>query len=206
MISLEKTLLFIALSTMVCASPGPTVLFTLSNGITGNRKKAMIGLLGTASANIVWILCVALGVASIIKGSQALFMSLKYAGAAYLFYLGILSFRNKTIAPMKGENQKHAKINSVFCQGFLTSITNPKALLYYMAFLPQFVSGRISYSLEILYLGMCYIVILFLVLGAYIITTSKISSLFMRERFSFLINKVLGVGFIGASVSVIRSK
>ncbi len=203
MIELEKFIIFITLSVVLCATPGPTVLFTLSNGISGNRRKAIIGLLGTASANVVWIFCCAIGVAAFIKDSQMLFLGLKYTGAVYLFYLGILSLKKKTTA---ANEANRVRSSSVYWQGFLTTITNPKALIYYLAFFPQFVSGKVSYSLEILYLGICYIVILFLVLGAYIFASSKVATLFKKQRFNLLFNKVLGIGFIGASASVIGSK
>lgn len=206
MIEFDKLVLFITLSTIICATPGPTVLFTLSNGLSGNRRKAIIGLFGTASANIVWILCCAIGVATFIKDSLILFMSLKYAGAIYLFYLGILSFKNKSTVTSKLHVGKNIKNSSAYYQGFLTTITNPKALIYYMAFFPQFVSRQASYSLELLCLGICYIIIMFLVLGGYIVASGKVASLFKRQGFHQFFNKVLGVGFIGASASVIASK
>jgi threonine/homoserine/homoserine lactone efflux protein len=206
MIDTEKIVLFITLSTIVCAAPGPTVFFTLSNGISGDRRKAIFGMLGTASANIIWISCCAIGVAALIRDSQTLFKMLKYAGAVYLFYLGIMSLGNKSTLVSKAGKQRHVPLRSVYFQGVLTTLTNPKALLYYMAFFPQFVSGHIPYAMEIYFLGMCYIVIIFVVLGVYVFTAEKVSSLFKRQRFNRLANKVIGVGFISASISVIRDK
>jgi len=206
MFDIEKIILFVTLSTIVCAAPGPTVFFTLSNGISGDCRKALFGILGTVSANIIWISCCAIGVAALIRDSQSLFKILKYAGAIYLFYLGILSMRNKSTVVSKAGKQKNASVSTVYFQGVLTTLTNPKALLYYMAFFPQFVSGHIPYALEIYCLGLCYIVIIFIVLGVYVFTADKVSSFFKRQRFNKFANKVIGVGFIGASISVIRNK
>ncbi len=206
MVDLEKIILFIVLSTAVCAAPGPTVFFTLSNGITGDRKKAVVGIFGTVSANIVWVSCCSIGVATLIRDSQVLFQTLKYAGAVYLFYLGILSIRNKSVAEQTANKKRGTTFISVYFQGFLTSITNPKALLYYMSFFPQFVSGHVSYVLEIFFLGICYICVIFVVLGTYAFTSDKVSSLFKTQKFSRIAHIAIGIGFIGASVSVIRSK
>jgi threonine/homoserine/homoserine lactone efflux protein len=206
MIDIEKIILFIALSTIVCAAPGPTVFFTLSNGISGDRRKAIFGILGTVSANIIWISCCAIGVAALIRDSHSFFKILKYAGAIYLFHLGILSMRNKSTLVSKAGKQNYTSVKTVYFQGVLTTLTNPKALLYYMAFFPQFVSGQIPYALEIYFLGLCYIIIIFIVLGVYVFAADMVSSIFKRQRFNKFANKVIGVGFIGAAISVIGNK
>ena len=201
----EKIALFVLLSTLLCAAPGPTMLFTISQGMSRSRARAIIGICGTLSANLIWVLCSSLGIGALIRDSHTLFTALKYMGAIYLFYIGIT-----TIIKAKGEGFKISAPNnstliSVYSQGFLTTMTNPKALLCYLSFLPQFVGGQMSFGLEIFYWGVGYICIIIIVMGSYATLANRLSHFVGNNRFQINSKRIVGLGFITASFSMLKS-
>ncbi|MGD8782707.1 MAG: LysE family translocator [Ignavibacteria bacterium] len=205
MLNPEKIALFIVLATLLCAAPGPTMLFTISQGLTKNRTRLIFGICGTVSANFIWVLFSALGVGTLIRDSYLLFTTLKYMGAAYLLYLGLT-----TIIKAKGDNfqfsvRTNSKLLSIYSQGFLTTMTNPKALLCYLSFLPQFVSGEISFGWETFYWGIGYICIITVVMGSYGVLANRLSHFVGNYKFQVNSKRIVGFGFIAASFSIIKN-
>jgi threonine/homoserine/homoserine lactone efflux protein len=206
MINSEKVILFISLSTIFCLAPGPSMLFAITQGLSGDRGRALFGVGGTVTGNIIWVTTCAFGVGRIIKDSQYLFSILRYLGAAYLLYMGILVLKNSKNFDLDINDNGKSSYISVYFQGLLTTISNPKALLYYLSFLPQFVSGQINYGLEIFYWGIAYVCIVILVMGSYALTANRIISLVKNSKFCIFSKQLVGIGFIGASISVLRNK
>lgn len=201
----EKIALFVFLAALLCAAPGSTMLFTISQGLTRNKFRVICGIWGTVSANFVWVLCSALGIGAIIRDSQTLFLALKYIGAAYLLYLGIstmIKAKTEKFDLSVGRTPTYA---SVYLQGFLTTMTNPKALLCYLSFLPQFVSGKLSYGLETFYWGMGYIGVIVVVMGSYAILANKLSQIIKNHKVQIRSKRAVGLGFIAASFSMLKS-
>jgi threonine/homoserine/homoserine lactone efflux protein len=93
---------------------------------------------------------------------------------------------------------------SIFLKGFLTSMSNPKALLFYMAFLPQFLTGKSSYSHEIILLGAMNISVITIVMLSYGVLSSKIANTMHNPKFKMYMNKILGVSFVIFGVSLFR--
>lgn len=142
MIPLDTFLLFIAASFALAITPGPTMLLALSNGIVAGRRVAAYGILGATIANLILIALVALGLGVILAASETLFNALRYVGVAYLCWLGIKLWRSKT-ADMNQENlvvqKRELTPRRAFGRSFSVALSNPKGLLFFSAFLPQFV-------------------------------------------------------------------
>ncbi len=205
MLNPEKIALFIVLATILCAAPGPTMFFTISQGLTKVRARAVAGICGTVSANSIWVLSSALGIGVIIRDSNLLFSILQYSGAAYLLYLGI-----STIVKAKEENHqlavnKSSTLISVYRQGFLTTMTNPKALLCHLSFLPQFVGDSTSFALETLFWGLGFICIIIVVMGCYAILANRLAHHVGSQKFQVNSKRVVGLGLISASFAVIKT-
>lgn len=159
--------LFFAASWVLIITPGPDIFYVITQGISQGKKAGIISAVGITLGILVHTLFAAFGLAMILKTSAMAFMIVKFAGAAYLIYLGVRSF----IDPSKNLNgiKKSAIPNKkIFMQGMLTNVLNPKVALFFLAFLPQFVQpsqGSVAFQMCILgglfaFFGLIFLVIL----------------------------------------------
>ena len=136
-------LLYLAASVGLSVSPGPNGLLALTHGALYGRRRAMNTILGGAAGFTVLIALSMFGIGALLQSSVAWLSVLKWLGGAYLVYLGIQVWRSPPIALDAGQAEVAAPALDLFRQGFLSAVTNPKGLLFFAAFLPQFVDpGR----------------------------------------------------------------
>jgi len=160
-------LCFLGASIALTVAPGPDNLFIIAQGITQGRRAAILTALGMCSGVSVHTLAAALGLSAIFHSSALAFEFLKILGAAYLFFLAWRSFRaGATDGP--GEAPRLSS-RELFRRGFLMNVLNPKVALFFLAFLPQFVSSEAgSIPLQMVILGLLFMlqaVVLFCTLG-----------------------------------------
>ncbi len=138
--SLETLSLFAVACVGLVALPGPAVLYIVTRGIVHGRRGGIVSMLGVEVGDFVQVLAATAGLAAIIASSATAFAILKYAGAAYLIYLGIAALRDGRAREGDGEEDR-ARVSdrSLFWNGFLVGALNPKLTLFLLAFLPQFV-------------------------------------------------------------------
>jgi threonine/homoserine/homoserine lactone efflux protein len=141
--------------------PGPDMLYIISQSISHGKRLGIAAALGIGSGCFVHIFAITIGLSSIIFKSALAFSIVKYAGACYLLYLGITSFTQKSSKVMQDTDGKVLNATSwkkVYAQGFLTNVLNPKVALFFLAFLPQFVSTSSNYSIgmQLLLLGLIF--------------------------------------------------
>lgn len=135
-------LAFITVSFIGIATPGPTVLLALTNGSRFGVRRALAGMVGAVLSDFVLIGAVAIGLGALLAASEFWFSALKWAGAAYLAFLGIMMLRSKgTIDGMLRANAELGKdtVLSIGLKSFMVAVTNPKGYLFFSAFLPQFI-------------------------------------------------------------------
>lgn len=135
-------LAFITVSFIGIATPGPTVLLALTNGSRFGVRRALAGMVGAVLSDFVLIGAVAIGLGALLAASEFWFSALKWAGAAYLAFLGIMMLRSKgTIDGMLRANAEQGKdtVLSIGLKSFMVAVTNPKGYLFFSAFLPQFI-------------------------------------------------------------------
>ncbi|MBV7485569.1 LysE family translocator [Bordetella sp. BOR01] len=138
--TLATLLLFALASGITIATPGPTVLLAMSNGSYHGVRAAAWGMVGAVLADMILVAVVASGLGVLLAASEAAFQVLKWAGAAYLAYLGWRLLRTDAAAALPGRHGTAAPgVQALFLRSFLVAITNPKALLFMSAFLPQFI-------------------------------------------------------------------
>lgn len=133
----EKFLIFVAASAVLIATPGPAVLFIIARSLSQGRGTGVVIACGVGLGNLVHVIAVALGLSAAFASSPLAFAILKYAGAAYLVYLGV----SRMLTKPKGNGPVSSKTDSpgtAFRQGFIVAIFNPKIVLFFLAFLPQF--------------------------------------------------------------------
>ncbi len=158
---------FLVLSLLYCAAPGPTMLMVINTGLSSPEKKRVFSCVaGILVSNFTMVVLISFGLGTVIKDSQYIVQFIACAGALYLFYLGVQSFVNSFKQSASSRNNEKSR-NLPFVKGFLTSITNPKLSLFYVAFLPQFFTGTYEYNIELFLWGLFYISIVFFVMSAY---------------------------------------
>lgn len=133
---------FILTAALLTLLPGPDILFVLSQGITRGRRPAWAVSAGLASGLLVHTTAAALGLSLIISRSPAFLQTIKYAGVAYLLYLGIKAFRGRNKPSVDAENPDGGANDGSFGQmyriGLTMNLLNPKVILFFLALFPQF--------------------------------------------------------------------
>jgi len=130
---------FIAVSMLLTISPGPDILYVITQSITSGKRAGIATALGLCTGLMVHTTAAAFGVSEILRQSAIAFSILKFAGAAYLFYLAWQAFREGG-APYKETAFVKKDGKSLYLQGIYMNILNPKVALFFLAFLPQFVN------------------------------------------------------------------
>jgi len=137
MIDAHKFFLFLAAAFVLAATPGAGIFYVLARTLAGGRREGVESSLGTFVGGLFHVMAAALGISAILAASALAFHTVKYAGAAYLVFLGIRMIRARNEAmPAKTE----APRGSAFRQGILTEALNPKTALFFLSFIPQFIA------------------------------------------------------------------
>jgi len=156
MFSIENFYLFLTVSIIVNLSPGPDMIYTAARSLSQGIKGGIFSALGVFCGCLFHITAATFGLSKIIEESVLLFSIIKYAGAAYLVYLGIKALFNKR---RKAEITNLARLSNkkIFTQGMLTNILNPKVAIFFLSFLPQFIDPHSHYVKEqIAFLGLWF--------------------------------------------------
>jgi threonine/homoserine/homoserine lactone efflux protein len=169
MLTLRELLSFAAAAFAIIVVPGPSVLFVISRGVALGRRAALATVLGNAMGAGLMAVLVSFGLGAVITRSIVLFTVIKWAGAAYLVFLGVKAFRNRAdlaraldLAAVAGSDR------SIVREGFIVGVTNPKVLIFFGAVLPQFVHpDRGSVSLQMMELAAVFVSIALLSDGAW---------------------------------------
>ncbi|WP_087873064.1 LysE family translocator [Arthrobacter globiformis] len=153
MLPLQNLLAFALVSALLIAVPGPSVLFVIGRSLALGRRGGLLSVLGNAGGELVQIAGVALGLGVILAESVLLFTVVKFAGAAYLIYLGIQAVRHRRGSPAGPDPSRSATTRRILREGFIVGATNPKSVVFFVAVLPQFVdhgAGAIPVQLALL--------------------------------------------------------
>ena len=176
MLDISNLAMFLVTSVAVILMPGPAMIFVITNGLTRGVKASIFAALGTTSGVSFHMLCAAYGLAIIMQTSALAFGIVKFTGAAYLIYLAIKTVLNKEDI-VSDENSVEKSRNSIFLQGFLINILNPKLSIFFLAFLPQFLSpNKLSVTSQTLILGSIFMsmtIVLFIGYGIFASTLRR---------------------------------
>ncbi|MBK7548260.1 MAG: LysE family translocator [Rhodoferax sp.] len=219
--------LFIAAGLLLNLTPGPDVLYIITSGVKAGWRAGAVAALGITAGCFVHIAAAALGVSALVAASATAFSVLKWLGAAYLVYVGwsMLGIRRKKSGPVEsGDGSKIAinliandaistraegqnNLRKVFMKGFWTNVLNPKVALFFLAFLPQFISPAAEHkTITFLVLGLLFnfnglwINFGYAALGAFIS-----QRLAVMQRGMQWLERVAGVLFIGFGLKLALS-
>ncbi|MCC2674398.1 MAG: Lysine exporter protein [Ramlibacter sp.] len=146
----QHLLLFIAAGLLLNLTPGPDVLYIVSNALRSGTRAGVVAGLGITAGCFVHVFAAAVGVSALLAASATGFTALKWVGAAYLLWVGVRLLFSKVAAEAPGfaarnpAYQGEATLWSVFRGGFLTNVLNPKVAIFFLAFVPQFIAPETS--------------------------------------------------------------
>lgn len=200
-------LLFVTAASILLVIPGPAVLYILARSIDQGRIAGLISCVGIATGGLFHVLGATFGLSALLLSSAMAYSTVKYAGAAYLIYLGIKKLRERPASTGAVSHVAPASLRSIYTQGILVQILNPKAAIFFFAFLPQFVNpARGSVTLQFLALGMLFEVMGFVSDSLWAITAGSAAGWLQRNR-TFVRNQhyVSGTVYIGLGLATAAS-
>ncbi|WP_431027597.1 LysE family translocator [Lysinibacillus sp. LZ02] len=207
---MQEIWMFTAVALMIVMVPGVDSLLVLKNTMIHGKKAGFFTMVGIVVALFVWTTLAVLGLATIISKSIVVFLFIKYAGAAYLVYLGIQSWRAKAQNMMLQEqitpNQNKNASLSCMVQGITTDLLNPKTLLLYVTLMPQFIQPEFNVNSQLILLAGILIVLSIVWLGIVIFVINGIRKWFMKPVVQSVFNKMTGVLLIGIGVRIAKEQ
>jgi threonine/homoserine/homoserine lactone efflux protein len=182
--------------------PGPSVLYIVTRSMDQGRVAGLVSVLGIHTGSIVHVTAAAFGLSAILASSALSFGIVKYAGAAYLVWLGIRAIRDRGEERPAGAVREHS-LARIYAQGVVVNVLNPKTALFFLAFLPQFVDvSRGSIPMQVVILGVTFILLGFASDGTYALVSARISrALGIRRRSGVARRWLPGLTLIGLGVA-----
>jgi homoserine/homoserine lactone efflux protein len=202
--SLEVWLAFCATETVLCFTPGPAVLFVTSVAMARGIRAGLAGALGILAGNLFYFALSGTGIAAVILASGRLFAMLKWAGVAYLAWIGVRMLVSRS--PVASAVPPRP-VSRSFARGFIIQAANPKALVFFVALLPQFIDPKAPVGFQLVILGASSLVIELFVLSLYAALAARARAV-AGERLSRPLERI-GGGFLVAAatrLALVRSQ
>lgn len=187
---------------LISFTPGAGAINTMSNSLNAGFRRSIWGILGQQAALVVHVLIVALGVGVLVAGSPLAFNIIRYAGAAYLVYLGIRQFLSKpAIQEEQAAALRFEPAGSIFRRGFWVNLLNPKAIVFFLAFTPQFIRPDQPIITQYAVLTATIVAIDILVMWFFFAAAARSFQRFTQtERGQLVLSKVFGVLFVAVGI------
>lgn len=174
--------LYVAASLALIATPGQDMLYVVTRSLAQGRVAGLCSALGVCLGILVHTALAALGVGAILHASEMLFLALKLAGAAYLVYLGLRLVLSRESVRIEGLGDGRLSPLALIRQGVLSNVTNPKIVLFFFAFLPQFVDPASAHpTRQLVFLGVLYAVLALPVKSAVALAAGSLSERALRN-------------------------
>lgn len=203
---MHALLAFIGVSFIVIATPGPDTAMTIRNTLRGGRVGGVFTALGIAVGQTIWAFATSIGIVALLIASEPVFLALKYAGAVYLFFLGVQALReavrpslSQETVPAGRDGQKLTRLRA-FGQGIVSDLSNPKMAVFFASLLPQFVpSGAASFS-ALLLRGCIFALMTFVWLALYAAVVAKVGDFLRRGPVRRIVEGLTGFVLVGLGV------
>ncbi len=200
---LETILLFLFADLMFCLTPGPATMVTVSHalplGPTGGMRGALGPIIGVNIGNFIWYALTAFGLIALIEAVPAAYAVLRWIGVAYLAWMGFQMFRGGTSA-LANQSAKSANFGKGFLNGLAVHMSNPKALLFYTAFIPPFIDPTGNLMLQFAILAGLTVITETTGLTFYAALASKARNLGNADQAQPVFQKIAAVVLIGAAL------
>lgn len=197
-------LMFLLAILIICVTPGPDMLYIVATSLSQGPMAGVIASLGMALGMLVHTTAVTLGLAVVLETSPVLYQVIRFTGAAYLIYMGLQAWWKRSELPEAGQAEVGSR-RRVLWRATVTNILNPKIVLFYLAFLPQFVDAdRGNTTVQLLVLGLTFVVV-GLVIDAMIgVAAGRLGTWLQRRKGAdTVLNRVAGTVFIALAVRLV---
>jgi threonine/homoserine/homoserine lactone efflux protein len=205
MLATRHLLAFVVLSYLLIVAPGPNVLFVVSRSLQLGRTSGIAAVIGGQAGVYLQVIAVAFGVGALVERSVAIFTIIRLAGAAYLVFLGVQAIRHRrSLVAMLGQTARPAGTGRMMRDGLLVGVTNPKAIVFFAAVLPQFADRAAGHvPAQLLTLGAIFIGIALISDSMWAIAAASARTWFTRSpRRLELIGGASGLAMIGIGASL----
>lgn len=191
-------LAFLGISALVIATPGPDTALTVRNTLLGGRRGGVFTAAGVVTGQAIWALASAAGLVAVLAASEPVFEAIKWLGAGYLVWLGLVSlwaaWRGRAAPTQPGSGQVRAlRAGQAFRQGVLSDLGNPKIAVFFTSLLPQFASDFAG----LIGLGLIFCAMTFLWLAAYAVAISRAGDYVRRRAVWRTIEAATGAALVG---------
>ncbi|HEY7002921.1 MAG TPA: LysE family translocator [Gaiellaceae bacterium] len=203
---------FIASALVLLVIPGPAVLYVVAQSVSRGRLAGIVSMLGIQAGGLVHVAAAAAGLSALLMRSAVAFNAVKFAGAAYLVFLGVRRLLGSDRDQAPGARPERS-LRRLFGQGVVVNVLNPKTALFFFAFLPQFVDvDRGSVALQIATLGLVFILLAIVSDGLYALAAGSAAG-WLRGRSGFARSEryatgsvLLGLGLLTAFSGASRNR
>ena len=206
---IESWLLYVAAVFVLTVTPGPSVLMCVTNGVNYGAKRTLFSALGSVTAVVGIMACSVIGLGAALAASEYAFNVIKWCGVAYLLYIGVATLRstdanfefssdgvNGTTSASKATEVSRL---SLYVKGLLVGASNPKALLFFTAFFPQFINPAAPQLPQFLILGVTFVCFELFWLMFYATFAARVAPWLRVKGRARAFNRTSGAMFIGAS-------
>ncbi|MGX1368394.1 threonine/homoserine/homoserine lactone efflux protein [Streptomyces canus] len=208
MVDMSLYAAFLVAAFALCVTPGPDMMFIVAMGGRGGPAAGVMAAFGVACAMLVHTVAAALGLSALFSTLPTLYHVLRWVGAAYLLWLAVKAFRDRSVPEASGDSAAGgAGMRRAFWQGAVTNLLNPKVILFNVAFLPQFVNPSLGHVPgQLLLLGTTLVVMGFLWDGGVGLLAGRLGDVLRRSaRVNRWMNIVSGTVFTGLAVRLAAS-
>lgn len=182
MIELSNFYMFIAASFLLCLAPGPDNIYVLTQGMTKSKKAAIITTLGLTTGLIIHTSAAAFGIAVIFQTSELAFNIVKYVGAGYLIYIAYQAFKYRNEPLDLSTQDSSSELKKLYLKGFIMNILNPKVSIFFLAFLPQFVTpSNGNIPMQMITLGVIFMILTVIVFSSIGVAGNILSSKLLEK-------------------------
>lgn len=211
---MENYFLYVLISITMVIMPGTDTALVTKNTLTGGGRGGFATVIGISAGVLVHTTAAALGLSAIIAQSVFLFDLVKYVGALYLFYLGIQALRTRNHQPTTVEAgvtavsinaEKKSKI-AYFLQGTLSNILNPKSVVFFMTFMPQFIDPHQDTLPQLILLSVTLVILVILWFLSLVLMISHVQGWFSRPIFQSAFQRITGSMLILLGIKLVMEK
>jgi threonine/homoserine/homoserine lactone efflux protein len=193
----ETWVAFVLASAAVLAIPGPTLMLVIGQSLTGGRGRALPLVAGVALGDFTALSLSLLGLGALLAASSLAFTVLKWAGAAYLVWLGVRMWR----APVEGTAAGAVNPGRAFRDAYVVTALNPKSIAFFVAFVPQFVSPSMPFGPQAVLLVLTFVALAALNALAYALLAIRLAGAVARPKVRCLLQRVGGGMLVGAGIA-----
>ena len=201
---MENYLIYVGVAIVTILLPGPAVMLTINNSIQRGLSKSFIGIIGIALAILLVAIISATSLGIVLASSAIAFNIIKIIGAVYLIYLGFKMWHRKDVSNVNAQHHQSTPVQC-FTEGFLVSMSNPKAVVFFISIFPQFIDVAQEYTPQFFLLAVTFSILVVIIHSIYAILASFTKSRLLTPAGNTALNKVSGGVFVGFGIGLATS-